>query len=150
MLAIGSVWGSVRLKGIESEPIMELGPHGKPYPSGEFGPRVYVIECKCGREKRIPVHEFPGKWNFRYCGEADCEYSPEALKAKRQAQARVSRGKVGRPPSDDPCANVTVSLPISLLQRIKEHASGRNLSLSRAAADLTNKGLTWELEHAGD
>lgn len=150
MLTIGSVWGSVRLKSIGSEALTELDPYGKPYLSGDFGPKTYVIECKCGREKRIPVHEFPGKWNFRYCGEPDCEFSPEALRAKRAVQQKVGKRPIGRPPSNDPCANITVSMPISVLVRVKDAATAKAIPLGKCLSDLADKGLAWELEHADD
>jgi hypothetical protein len=150
MLAIGSVWGSVRLKSIESEALTAPDTQGNPYLTGDYGPRTYVIECKCGRQKHIPVHEFPGKWNFRYCGEADCEFSPEAMKAKRKQQDKANRRPVGRPPSDDPSVNITVSMPLSVVTRVKIASTERGLSLGKGLAMLADKGLVWELEHADD
>ena len=150
MLSIGSVWSSVRLKGIESDALTALDQYGNSYLTGEYGPRTYVIECKCGKEVRVPVHEFPGKWNFRYCGGDDCEFSPEALRAKRKLQNKVSRGPVGRPPSLDPCANITISMPLSVFNMVNASSASTGKSVSKCIADLVTKGRAWELEHVDD
>lgn len=152
MLQLGSVWASMRLRGIDSEPIYDVDPRGEKYPTGDFGPRIYVMECKCGKEVRVPVHEFPGKWNLRWCGDPDCQFSPEHLRQAKAAARELDRKKnkvpkrMGRPASSDPCVNLTISMPSSVFVRVRTLAIDEGKSMSQKITELVCKGELRDLE----
>ena len=146
MMKVGSVWASMRLKSVASESIMALDHLGQSYPTGESGPNTYVMECKCGAEIRVPVHEFPGKWNIRYCGDEGCAFSPEHLKQARRAAIDLERKKItgtkrmGRPSSGDPSVNLTISMPSSVFIRVRGAAMEVGRSMSQQITELVCKG----------
>jgi len=139
----------MRLKSIATDPVFAPDQHGNEYATGEFGPKVYVMDCKCGAEKRVPVHEFPGKWNLRWCGEEDCAYSPENLKRARHAAVELERQNIqktsgkkrmGRPASNDPSINLTISMPSSVFLRIRGLAVENGKSMSQRITELVCLG----------
>jgi hypothetical protein len=156
MMQIGSVWASMRLCGIHSDTIYAEDHRGEKYDTGDVGPRVYVMECKCGKEVRVPVHEFPGKWNLRWCGHEDCQFSPENLKQAKEAAKGLDRKKnkvakrLGRPASTDPSVNLTISMPSSVFVRVREKALAASKSMSQRITELVCKGELKELEEGDE
>jgi len=87
-----SKWGALTLIGIKDTKVIAKDQDNLEYETGEAGPQLMVLLCRCGHQFEIEKRMFPGRRSMRDCGREECEYAAGSKRdEEREKEAAAAR-----------------------------------------------------------